>query len=355
MSGKKIVPVILSGGSGVRLWPLSTPAHPKQFHALVSGKTLFQEAVERSKALPSSAAPIVVCNESHEEFVTTDLSEMGVSPLVVIQEPLGRNTAPAICAAAIVAQREVPEAQLLVLAADHMIENRPAFEAAVAAAVEASQQGYLVTFGVVPDRPETGYGYLRTGAAHGTWTELAQFVEKPDFETAKAYFDSGEFLWNSGMFLMSARLFLAELAEFEPDMLQAVQKALDEAEEHRGNLRLGPSFRDCPANSIDYAVMERTSKAAVVPLDAGWSDVGSWSALRQMCRKNEQGNVLHGDVIASNLRASYVHASSKRIAVAGLDNVVIVETDDTILVMSESESQNVKSLMQESLRRKAEK
>jgi mannose-1-phosphate guanylyltransferase/mannose-6-phosphate isomerase len=352
MARRTIIPVILSGGSGTRLWPLSTAERPKQFHPLVTERSLFQDTIARAGALQDVQQPLVVCNEAHAGLVQSDLAALGVQALAVLLEPSGRNTAPAIAAAAVIAEQAFPDAFLLVLAADHAIENQAAFASAVDTAAAVAGQNYLVTFGIVPDRPETGYGYIRKGEPHGAWAQLSRFVEKPDLEMAEHYVASGEYLWNSGMFMMPAKLYLAELQAHQPEMFAAVTAAVTGSSELHGCLRLGDAFSTCPADSIDYAVMEKTRRAAVVPLDAGWSDVGSWSALRETQRQDERGNVFHGDVVASTVNRSFVHASGKRVVVAGLDNVVIVETPDTILVMAESESQNVKALRAQSERKR---
>jgi len=345
MSKTTIVPVILSGGSGTRLWPLSTPQHPKQFHSLVTGNTLFQDAVLRSNLLDSASPPIVVCNDSHRELVRTDLSSVGIEPAAILLEPCARNTAPAIAAAALVALREFNSPDLLVSAADHVIRDQAAFAESVVAASEAARKGRLVTFGIVPNRPETGYGYILKGESHGNWAELSRFVEKPDLRTAEEYVASGQYLWNSGMFMMPAELYLDELNTLEPGIFAAVTRAVNTAVSECGLVRLGESFANSPSNSIDYAVMEKTRKAAVVSLDAGWSDVGSWSALREAQVQDDLGNVIRGDVVALNVSRSFVIANGKRVAISGLEDIVVVETEDTILITSTTESQSVKSLM----------
>jgi len=294
-----IVPVILSGGSGTRLWPLSRELEPKQLLPLVTDRTLLQDTLLRTQALAADRLlpPIVVCTEAHRFLVAGQCREIGVQPRAIVLEPAGRNTAPAVAVAALLAGAEgdsdrgreaaPTEANpiLLVLPADHVILDTGAFVAAVEVAMEAAAVGKLVTFGVVPDRPETGYGYLLKGEAHGGWSQLMHFVEKPDLPTAQEYLASGRYLWNSGMFLFTARAYLDELERLAPEMLAKCRAAVAAADRDADFTRLGAAFLECPADSIDYAVMEKARNAAVVPLDAGWSDVGSWAALHAVLDK----------------------------------------------------------------------
>jgi len=340
-----LVPVILSGGSGTRLWPLSRATRPKQFLRLLSDKSLFQETVLRAQAIDDVAPPIVVCNEAHRFLVAEQLLELGVRAQAIALEPVGRNTAPAVAAAALVAKasaRAGGEPILAVLPADHALADRAAFSQAVDAAIEAAAHGHLVTFGIVPDRAETGYGYLLRGAARGRWFELDEFVEKPDLATAERYVASGKYLWNSGMFVFGADAFLTELGEYAPRMLEAVSQAVSGAEKDPDFVRLGDAFARSPSDSVDYAVMEKTDKAVVIPLDAGWNDVGSWAALHDVLDKDADGNVLVGEVLASACRNCYLSANARLVAALGLEGVVIVETEDAVLVMSKDEAQNVK-------------
>jgi mannose-1-phosphate guanylyltransferase / mannose-6-phosphate isomerase len=365
-----IVPVVLSGGSGTRLWPLSRPLTPKQLLALVTHRTLLQDTVLRAKALGDTVtAPLVICNEAHRFAVAAQLEEIeaGVGPAAVpargriVLEPAGRNTAPAVAVAALLALRDAGDRQgagsdptvggddpmLLVMPADHVILDTDAFAAAVAAAVRAAAGGRLVTFGVVPTRPETGYGYIRRGAAQADgWHRLERFVEKPDAATAKKYLLSGEYLWNSGMFLFSARAYLDELARYAPAMVEACTAAVDGAVQESDFLRLGSAFLESPSDSIDYAVMEKTDRAAVVPLDAGWSDIGSWPALHEVLEKDGDGNVLRGTVVAEGCRDSYVLASGRLVVTLGLDEHVVVETDDAVLVMAHGHAQRLKDVVE---------
>jgi mannose-1-phosphate guanylyltransferase/mannose-6-phosphate isomerase len=344
---RTVIPVILSGGSGTRLWPLSRKERPKQFLPLVGDRSLFQETVLRAAAIQNSVGPLVVCNEAHRFLVAEQLRELGTRARAIVLEPIGKNTAPAVAVAAMLAERSAEpgkDAVLAVFPADHVITSRPAFVSAVSAAVEAAEQGHLATFGVVPTRPETGYGYILRGTDRRRWSDLERFVEKPDLATAEGYVASGRHLWNSGMFVFRASAYLAELARHAPRMIEATKRAVDEATTDSDFTRLGAAFADCPSDSIDYAVMEKTDKAVVVSLDAGWNDVGSWSALHDVLDKDAAGNVLRGDVLAERCRDSYISANSRPIAALGLEGVVIVETADALLVMSRDEAQNVKQV-----------
>ena len=350
-----LCPVILSGGSGTRLWPLSRAVLPKQFLQLLTERSLFQETVLRARALAGTvAAPLVVCNEAHRFLVAEQLRELGAAAQAIILEPAGRNTAPAVAVAALSAQQGLAgadEAVLAVFPADHVIGAPDSFAAAVAAGVEAAAQGRLVTFGVVPDRPETGYGYILRGIDRERWSDLEQFVEKPDLATAERYVASGRYLWNSGMFVFTAAAYLGELARHAPRILEAAQRAVAGATRDQDFTRLGAAFLESPSDSIDYAVMEKTDRASVVPLDAGWNDVGSWSAVHDVMSKDEAGNVLRGDVLATRCRDSFIAANSRVVAALGLEGVVIVETEDAVLVMSRDEAQNVKQVVDELTRR----
>jgi mannose-1-phosphate guanylyltransferase/mannose-6-phosphate isomerase len=344
-----LIPVVLSGGSGTRLWPLSREQKPKQLLPLVSpDRTLLQQTVLRTAGLAGPVeAPIVVCNEAHRFLVAEQLREAGVRPQAVVLEPEGRNTAPAVAVAALLATAADAAADplLLVLPADHVILDTGAFHTAVAAAVEAAAAGRLVAFGVVPTKPETGYGYLLRGTDRGRWQELEQFVEKPDLDTAARYVASGRYLWNSGMFVLPARVYLEELGRHAPTILAACRLAVTEALSDRDFTRLGVSFLDCPSDSIDYAVMEKTDRAAVVPLAAGWSDVGSWAALYEVLDKDAAGNALRGDVIAARCTNSYIASTSRLVAAVGLDGVAVVETPDAVIVMALEHAQSVKQIV----------
>ena len=340
-----MIPVILSGGSGSRLWPLSRGQYPKQFLALVSGNTMLQETVLRLKGLHSLQAPIAVCNEDHRFMVAEQLWEVDAKPSAIILEPVGKNTAPAVAMAALAAPSE--EDVLLILPADHVIENTSVFHDAVKQANELAAQDFLVTFGIVPTGPETGYGYIkRSNTNLGSAFGVEAFVEKPDVETAVQYVESGEYFWNSGMFAFKAKLFLQELEKFNPEMLAACRKAFDQAKVDLDFIRLDKSaFSACPADSIDYAVMEKTDKAMVIPLDAGWNDVGSWSALWDVTKKDEAGNAIKGDVLTYDTSNSYLHSEKKLIAAVGIKNMVVVETDDAVMVAHKDRVQEVKEIV----------
>jgi mannose-1-phosphate guanylyltransferase/mannose-6-phosphate isomerase len=379
-----LTPLILSGGSGTRLWPLSRELYPKQLLPLVGQRTLLQETVARVSGLSDLGAPIVVCNESHRFMVAEQLRELGSPAQAIVLEPVGRNTAPAVAVAALVALAQGRKADarldsdplLLVLPADHVIRDVAAFQAAVGAGRVAAEQGKLVTFGVVPDRAETGYGYIRRkngdtpgfgengdtpgfrNAAENKAFSAAvktrsvpvfpvqEFVEKPDAATAQHYVDSGDYYWNSGMFLFRATAFLAELERHAPAMLSACQDAVAAATRDLDFTRLPKQeFAACPSDSIDYAVMEKTELAVVVPLDAGWSDVGSWSALHDALPSDTHGNVTTGDVLVEGATGCYLHSTSRLIGAVGLKDHVVVETKDAVLVAPRDRVQDVKQLV----------
>ncbi len=341
-----MIPVILSGGSGTRLWPLSRSPYPKQFLPLVTENTMLQETLLRLDGLGNIDNPIVVCNEDHRFMVAEQLRELGVTPQSILLEPVGRNTAPAVAMAALSA--DSPDALLLVLAADHVISDVASFQLSILKAVQLADSGALVTFGIVPTGPETGYGYIQRGDADaaGESYSVAAFVEKPDLSTATAYIDSGDYYWNSGMFVFRASRYLEELERHNPAMLAACQKAHQNALVSPDFTRLGKeAFAACPADSIDYAVMEKTDSAVVVPLNAGWNDVGSWSALWDVAGKDVNGNAIKGDVLAVDTGNSYLHSENKLVAVLGLSDMVVVETDDAVMVSPRSRAQEVKQIV----------
>ncbi len=345
----KIVPVILLGGSGTRLWPISRKNHPKQFLNLMGDQTLLQATLSRLEGVENLDASIVLCNEEHRFTTAEQLAEMNRELGDIILEPVGRNTAPAVAIGALRALQKHDDALLLVLPADHVIRNTEAFQKAIEQAVDAATNDYLVTFGIVPTKPETGYGYVKRGEkVTNSLYKVAEFVEKPDFSTAESYVNSGNYYWNSGMFLFKASVFLEELKEFQPKMLSSCQEALEKSKHDLDFIRLDKeSFTSCPSDSIDYAVMEKTSKAVTVPLDADWSDIGSWDALWEIEEKCTEGNVLRGDVITHNSQNCLVRAEDKLVTLVGVDNLVVIETKDAVLVAAKNKVQDVKSIVQQ--------
>lgn len=338
-----ILPVILSGGSGTRLWPLSREAYPKQFLPLVGEDTMLQATWKRVAPV-AGAAPIVVANYEHRFMAAEQLRECGAAPSALILEPVGRNTAPAIAVAALHALAHGEDPLLLVLPSDHVVRDAQAFRDAVLIAADAARAGQLVTFGIRPTSPETGYGYINA-VGSGQVRRVERFVEKPDLATAQHYLESGSYFWNSGMFLFNASRYLEELRAFNPAMLDACEASLEHAKRDADFIRLDTAaFSACESDSIDYAVMEKTSQAAVVPLDAGWSDVGSWSALWAVSHKDALGNAHHGDVIDVDCRNTYAYGK-RLIAMVGLNDVVVVETDDAVLVSHRDRVQDVKAVV----------
>ena len=347
---RTFIPVILSGGSGSRLWPTSRKLLPKQFLPLLSEQSMLQETALRVRDVPGSEAPIVVSNDEHRFLIAEHMRQAGVRPSVQILEPVGRNTAPAIAAAAFAAVRGEPAAMLCVLPSDHLIRDQAAFARSVQQALALAGEGRLVTFGMQPTEPATGYGYIERGAAI-VGSENAflvkRFVEKPDTETARTFLASGLFYWNSGMFVFSAARYLAELQRFRPDIHGAVEKAMEGAVVDMDFLRLGlAEFSACPSESVDYAVMEKTDNAAVLAADLGWSDVGSWSSLWEAGARDDAGNVVNGDVYLSEASNCYVRAEGRLVCVLGVDSVVVVETDDAILVANRDRAQEVKQVVE---------
>lgn len=343
-----MIPIIMSGGTGSRLWPLSRQLNPKQFLPLADDSmSMLQSTIVRLSGLDTDL-PRLICNEEHRFLAAEQLRKLGMEGSPILLEPAGRNTAPAVALAALQASEGDNDPILLILAADHLVEDKAAFHHSINSALPYAEAGKLVSFGVVPTHPETGYGYIQKGQADGTTGgyQVQSFVEKPDFETAKDYIASGDFFWNSGMFMFRASRYLEELEKFRPDILYACRKAIAHCKQDMHFTRVDhDAFLACPSDSIDYAVMERTADAVMVPLDAGWSDIGSWSALWDVSHKDDNGNVLKGDVISHDSRNTYVHADHRLVATVGLEDLVIVETKDAVLVAHRSQAQDVKRIV----------
>jgi len=348
MTEPRIVPVILSGGSGTRLWPVSRESFPKQLWPLVSDRTMMQETALRAVS-PAFTAPIVVCNHEHRFLIAEQLRAAGITDARIVLEPVGRNSAPAIAAAAVLVAEDDPDAVLWMMAADASITDNTALQAALQTAATAARAGYVVTFGMQPTAPEVGYGYIEIGAplfdADGVFG-VARFVEKPDAATAADLVSGGRHLWNSGMFVFTARTLLEEMARHAPDVLPAVRQSIAERTADLDFIRLGvDAFKACPSISIDYAVAERTDRAAVVPADLGWSDVGSWSALWDLGVKDANGNVALGDVVLEGAENCYVRSDGMLAAVVGLKDAVVVVTKDAVLAMHRGQAQDVKKIV----------
>jgi mannose-1-phosphate guanylyltransferase len=360
MAPTPLVPVILCGGTGTRLWPLSRASYPKQYWALsgTGEDTLLQLTHQRLEGLPALAAPLLICNEDHRFIVAEQMRQIGVEPAGILLEPMGRNTAPAVAVAALQATAGGSDPLLLVLAADHVINRPERFRATVAAGIAAAEAGQLVTFGIVPTAAETGYGYIEAaqplagpeqGDATGTSAgpvPIVRFVEKPDLATAEAFLATGRFTWNSGMFLFRASAILSELERLAPEVVSACRSALDNDSPDLEFLRLErEAFANCPSVALDVAVMEKTGLGAVLPLDAGWSDVGSWSALWETGERDGAGNVLRGRVISEDTRNCYLRSEHRLVVGLGVEDLVVVETDDVVLVAHRDRAQDVKRIV----------
>ena len=344
-----IIPVILSGGSGSRLWPLSRAMRPKQFLGVTEQQTLFQLTLARVQQLDGALSPIIVANHEHRFLAAEQARVLGVDPTAILLEPMGRNTAPAIAVAALQARADNTDPLILVMPSDHIIQDIAAFNTAVALARDAASDGLLVTFGIVPDRAETGYGYVMAGdllkpaGVH----QVARFVEKPDLETAQAYVASGQYCWNSGMFMFRASVFLEELATHRPDIREGAEKAWHNAHRDLEFIRLDKeAFAACPSESVDYAVMEKTRNAAMVSLDAGWNDVGAWPAVWESQAKDDSGNAGRGDFMFEDASGCYVHADHRLVTLLGTQDLFVIETSDAVLVGHKDHAQGVKKIVE---------
>lgn len=348
-----IVPVILSGGSGTRLWPLSRREYPKQLLEMTGAGSLLQATVKRGSCMDGVTVPLVVCNESYRFMIAEQLRLIDVQPDAIFLEPEGRNSAPAVAAAAFHVQKKHPGALMLVMPSDHVLQDEDLFCQAVEKGIEAAENENFVLFGITPDRPETGYGYIHVDEADKKMKSypVKEFVEKPDLKTAQTYLDSGEYCWNSGIFLFKPSVFLDALRELEPEMYECCREAVHKARIDLDFVRLHEqAFTSSPAKSIDYAVMERVRNLAVVPFDGGWSDIGSWDSLMKELPSDSDGNVVAGDIVVENVSGSFLHSSGRLIGVVGMENVIVVETADAVLVADRDHSQDVGKLV-EKLRR----
>jgi mannose-1-phosphate guanylyltransferase/mannose-6-phosphate isomerase len=345
-----ITPVILSGGSGTRLWPLSRKALPKQLLALAGEHSMLQETVRRGLG-DGFAPPLIICNQEHRFLIAEQVRAAGVQSASILLEPVGRNTAPAAAIAALKVMEDNPDGLVLLMPSDHVVLNRSAFLEAVALARKAAAAGALVTFGVQPSGPETGYGYIKSAApitaAPGVFA-IDRFVEKPDRTTAEAYLASGGYFWNSGMFLFRAAVFLDELRRLQPRILECCRDALDHAHRDMDFIRLGePAFVACPSDSIDYAVMEHAASAAVVPVEMGWNDVGSWQSLWEIAKRDGDGNAVTGPVLTERARNSYLRSEGPLLAALGVEDLVVVATKDAVLVSHRDSAQDVKKIVEQ--------
>ena len=349
----QIIPVILSGGSGTRLWPLSRNEYPKQYLPLAGDNTMLQETILRLSGLDNLADPIIVCNVDHRFLVAEQCQQIGVKNPIILLEPVGRNTAPAIAAAALQSLKASDDTIMLVLSADHVIQDIDVFHESIKIASGQAQDGKLATFGILPTEANTGYGYIKSSKNNtdGGY-KVEEFVEKPDLETAQAYLEQGNYLWNSGMFMFKADVLIDELTIHSPDIVKLVSDAVNNATQDLDFIRLEEqSFSLSPVNSIDYVLMEKSDNVVVVPLDAQWNDIGSWSALYDIGAKDSSGNVLKGDVIAKDTTNSYIYASHHVVTAVGVDNLVVIDTPDATFIANQDKAHEVKSIV-ESLQKK---
>ena len=344
----QVIPVILSGGSGTRLWPLSRKQYPKQYLPLAGDSTMLQETILRLSGLDNLADPMIVCNADHRFLVAEQCQQIGVKNPTILLEPVGRNTAPAIAAAALQSLKNSDDSTLLVLSADHVIQDIEAFHHAINIASQQAQQGKLATFGIVPIDANTGYGYIKSSKDNNDGAyKVEEFVEKPDLKIAESYLEQGNYLWNSGMFMFQALIFINELTTHSPKIVTSVNNAVSNAERDLDFIRLEKqAFGSSPSDSIDYALMEKSDNVVVVPLDAGWSDVGSWSLLYDISVKDRSGNVLKGDVIAHDTTNTYIYASHHMITTLGVDNLVVIDTPDATFISTQDNAEKVKSIVE---------
>jgi len=345
----QIIPVILSGGSGTRLWPLSRKQYPKQYLPLVGDNTMLQETILRLNGLGNLADPIIICNADHRFLVAGQCQQIDIESPTILLEPVGRNTAPAIAAAALQSQKISNEAVLLVLSADHVIQDIDAFHQAIKIASRQAQAGKLATFGIVPTDANTGYGYIKSSVDSNNGAhKVEEFVEKPDLETAEKYLEQGNYLWNSGMFMFQADVLISELSEQSPNIVVSAIDAVTNATKDLDFIRLEKkTFESSPSDSIDYALMEKSDNVVVVPLDAGWNDIGSWSALHDIGKKDANGNVINGDVFMQDTTNTYVHANGHMIATIGVQDLIIVDTPNATLISTKDKSQEVKNIVEQ--------
>jgi len=344
----QIIPVILSGGSGTRLWPLSRKQYPKQYLPLAGDNTMLQETILRLNGLDNLADPIIICNADHRFLVAEQCQQIDIASPTILLEPVGRNTAPAIAAAALQSLKQTDDSVLLVLSADHVIQDVDVFHEAINIACQQAQEGKLATFGIVPTDANTGYGYIKASKdkPDGAY-KVEEFVEKPNLETAQSYLEQGNYLWNSGMFMFKATTLIDELTTHSPEIVTSVNDAVNNAEQDLDFIRLDKTtFESSPSDSIDYALMEKSDNVVVVPLDAQWNDIGSWSALYDIGTKDSQGNVIKGDVITQDTTNTYINADHHMVAAIGVDNLIIIDTPDATFIATQDKAQEVKSIVE---------
>jgi mannose-1-phosphate guanylyltransferase/mannose-6-phosphate isomerase len=343
-----ITPVILSGGSGTRLWPLSRKQYPKQYLPLAGDNTMLQETILRLNGLDSLTDPIIICNVDHRFLVAEQCQQIGIKNPTILLEPVGRNTAPAIAAAVLQSLKNSDDSTLLVLSADHVIQDVDTFHKAINIANQQAQSGKLATFGIVPTDANTGYGYIKSSKENNNGAyKVEEFVEKPDLKTAQFYLEQGSYLWNSGMFMFQTRAFIDELTMHAPDIIVSVNNAVNNATQDLDFIRLEKqAFESSPSDSIDYALMEKSSNVVVVPLDAQWNDIGAWSALYDIGIKDSQGNVIKGDVITQDTTNTYINADHHMVAAIGVDNLIIIDTPDATFIATQDKAQEVKSIVE---------